>query len=53
MHYALWWVPEGNIPDVLEAKERREYRELYGDTEKAFSFQNLYEPKLFSETSQV
>ncbi len=53
MHYALWWVPKGHIPDVLEAKERLEYRELYGDTEKAFSFQNLHEPKLFSETSQI
>ena len=53
MHYALWWVPEGYIPDVSEAKERLEHRELYGDTEEAFSFQNVYDPKSFSGTSQI
>ena len=49
MHYALWWVPEGHIPDVLEAKKRLESRELYGDTERAFSFQNVFEPVLIAE----
>ena len=49
MHYALWWVPEGHIPDVFEAKEKLEHRELYGDTEQAFSFQNVFEPVLVAE----
>ena len=44
MYYALWWIPEGHIPDVVEAKGKLEHRELYGDTERAFSFQHVSEP---------
>ncbi len=49
MHYALWWVPVEHIPDVLGAKGRLEHRELYGDTERAFSFQNIFEPTAIAE----
>lgn len=50
MHYALWWIPAGYVPSVWEAKERLEHRELYGDTEKAFSFQKVFEPAVAEST---
>lgn len=46
MHYALWWVPAGHVPSVWDAEERLEHRELYGDTERAFSFQKVFKPAL-------
>ncbi len=42
MHFALWWVPSEHVPDTVEAKGRLEHRNLYGDTKRAFSFQNVF-----------
>jgi hypothetical protein len=55
---ALWWVPEGHIPTVEEAKERLEYLRTHGETPYAFSFkqpfpapdaQDEVRPPLFEE----
>ena len=35
---ALWWVPAGHIPTVVEAKERLEHLKLHGPTAHAFTF---------------
>ena len=35
---AMWWVPEGHIPTVEEAKERLAHLERHGPTPAAFTF---------------
>lgn len=37
-HQALWWVPAGHIPTVLEAKAKLEHIRAHGPTPKAFTF---------------
>ena len=37
-HQALWWIPKGHIPSIEEAKEKLDYFNKNGTTEKAFSF---------------
>ncbi|WNZ22915.1 DUF3291 domain-containing protein [Leptolyngbya sp. NK1-12] len=39
---ALWWIPAGHIPTVLEAKERLEYLRQQGPTPYAFSFRQPF-----------
>jgi hypothetical protein len=37
-HQVLWWVPAGHIPSIEEGKDRLQYLEDNGPTEKAFTF---------------
>jgi hypothetical protein len=39
---ALWWVPQGHIPTVEEAKERLEYLRIHGETAYAFSLKTPF-----------
>ena len=48
MHYSLWFVDEGHIPDLAEAKERLEYLEKHKETPYSFSFK-----KSFSEAEYL
>lgn len=41
---ALWWVPQGHIPGIDEAKRRLAYLDAHGPTEFAFTFQTVCEP---------
>jgi hypothetical protein len=41
-HYVLWWVPEGHIPSLEEAAERREHYRKNGPTPFAFWFGALF-----------
>ena len=41
-YLALWWVPEGHIPTVEEAKARLESLRLSGETAFAFSFKHPF-----------
>lgn len=41
---ALWWVPEGHIPTVDEAKERLERLRRDGPGPEAFTFRRLFDP---------
>lgn len=41
---ALWWIPEGHIPTVWEAKERLELLRTKGATQDAFTFRKLFGP---------
>jgi hypothetical protein len=43
-HQALWWIPEGHIPSIEEAKEKLEYLQFNGPSEVAFTFSNSFEP---------
>jgi hypothetical protein len=42
MYMALWWVEEGHIPSVAEAKQRLEYLEKHGETPHAFTFKRIF-----------
>jgi len=41
-HQTLWWVPEGQIPSIEEAKEKLDYFNENGPTENAFTFGNPF-----------
>lgn len=43
-HVALWWIPSGTIPDILDAKARLEHLERHGESPRAFTFGRLFGP---------
>jgi hypothetical protein len=43
-HQALWWIPEGHIPSVEEAKEKLAYLQANGPSEVAFTFSRSFDP---------
>ena len=44
-HMVLWWVKEGHIPTLEEARKRLEILESNGPTQKAFTFKNPFPPQ--------
>jgi hypothetical protein len=49
----LWWVPEGHLPTVAEAKERFELLARLGPTEDAFTFRRPFSPGGGSEPVEI
>lgn len=43
-HLVLWWVEEGHIPTLVEAKERLNALIADGPSERAFTFRKPYPP---------
>jgi Domain of unknown function (DUF3291) len=43
-YLALWWVPEGHIPGVDEAKKRLASVDDHGPTQFAFTFKKIFQP---------
>ena len=43
-YQALWWVPEGHLPSVEEAKEKLAYLQANGPSEVAFTFAAPFKP---------
>lgn len=43
-NYVLWWVPAGQIPSLMEAKERIAYLKKHGASEQAFTFKEPFPP---------
>ena len=41
-HQALWWITEGQLPTVEEAREKLEYLQANGPGEAAFTFSKPY-----------
>ena len=41
-YMALWWVPQGHIPTVEEAKGRLEHLRAFGETHYAFTFKKPF-----------
>jgi hypothetical protein len=41
-HYVLWWVPEGHIPNLEEARQRLEHYRAHGASPHAFWFGKLF-----------
>ncbi len=50
-YVALWWIPQGHIPTVEEAKERLEHLRTSGATPYAFSFKKPFPPPTTSSLS--
>lgn len=44
-HFAMWWIPEGHLPTVEEAKARLEHLSRYGDSPTAFTFAKPFPPE--------
>ena len=42
--YVLWWIPEGHIPSLEEAKAKLDHLNEHGESPSAFSFKKLYGP---------
>jgi Domain of unknown function (DUF3291) len=42
-YVAMWWIPEGHIPTIDEAKEKLALLDLHGDTADAFTFKKIFE----------
>src|SRR5262245_25781097 len=41
---ALWWIPIGHVPTVIEARERLQYLKENGPTPHAFTFRSPFPP---------
>ncbi len=39
---AMWWIPTGHVPTVLESKERLEHLRQNGSSQFAFSFREAF-----------
>lgn len=42
MYFALWWVEAGHIPNVMEAKQKLEYLNEHGASDRVFDFKNSF-----------
>jgi hypothetical protein len=49
----LWWIPEGHVPTVQEARERLELLERSGPTRDAFTFKQPFRPEGGSEPVEI
>jgi hypothetical protein len=43
-YMALWWIPAGQIPTVMQDKARLQYLQQHGPTVHAFNFQTPFAP---------
>jgi hypothetical protein len=43
-YVALWWIPSGHIPTILEAKQKLESVRQNGPTSEAFTFSRPFPP---------
>lgn len=43
-YLALWWIPEGHIPGIDEAKQRLTHMQAHGPTPFAFTFKRPFPP---------
>jgi hypothetical protein len=46
----LWWIPEGHIPTIHEAKERLMHLREHGETPHAFTFHAVQAPSGVADT---
>ena len=51
MSFALWWVPEGHIPGVDEAKARLAHLDAHGPSEFAFTFKTTFPHRSLTTSS--
>lgn len=48
-HFAMWWVEEGHVPTLEEARERLDHLDSHGDTDFAFGWSHLPHIKLWQQ----
>jgi len=48
-HFVMWWVEEGHLPTLHEAKERLDHLNKHGDSDHAFGWSHLPHIKLWQE----
>jgi Domain of unknown function (DUF3291) len=41
-HLALWWIPTGHLPTIVESAERLKSIQLHGPTPYAFNFKQFF-----------
>lgn len=44
-HLVMWWIPEGHLPDLYEAKAKLDQLAASGPSPDAFDTRNLYDAK--------
>ena len=49
--FALWWVPAGHRPSVVECLERLEHLRAHGPTPHAFDFKQRFEAPMAEEAA--
>lgn len=47
--YVLWWLPEGELPTLEQAKQRLAHLNQHGPSEFAFTFKNVFVPERILE----
>jgi hypothetical protein len=52
VYLALWWVPAGHIPTVVEAKARLAYLAQQGESAQAFTMRQIF-PSPSSKSSSI
>lgn len=48
-HFVMWWIDEGHMPDLEEARQRLEHLDGHGDTDHAFTWSHLPHVKLWQQ----
>ncbi len=48
-HFVMWWVDEGHVPTVEEARDKLDYLERHSDTDLAFGWSHLPHIKLWQQ----
>ena len=48
-HFVMWWIDEGHIPSLQEARERLDHLHLHGDSDYAFGWSHLRHVKLWQQ----
>lgn len=48
-HFVMWWVEEGHLPTLEEAKERLDHLDDHGNSDFAFGWSHLPSVKLWQE----
>jgi hypothetical protein len=48
-HFVMWWVDEGHVPDLAEAKVRLDHLDQNGDSDFAFGWSHLPHVKLWQQ----
>ncbi|MCB1438291.1 MAG: DUF3291 domain-containing protein [Nitratireductor sp.] len=46
-HFVMWWVEEGHVPSLAEAKERLDHLDMHGSSNFAFGWSHLPHVKLW------
>ncbi len=51
MHFAMWWLPAGQVPTLDEALERLDHLRANGDSDRAFGWSYLAQARLWRMTN--